>query len=72
MVKLGVKYYVSYVIACLSGWSAAAHEEHLTKGKYKSIAWCAVWSLGHIMVLVTETLILFSPIVIRIQLRHSS
>ena len=38
----------------LSQWlECCCLEEHLTKGKYKSIAWCAVWSLGHIMVLVT-------------------
>ena len=56
----------------LSQWlECCCLEEHLTKGKYKSIAWCAVCSLGHIMVLVMETLILFSSIVIRIQLRHS-
>ena len=54
----------------LSEWlECCCLEEHLTKGKYKSIAWCAVCSPGHIMVLVTETLILFSFIVIRIQLR---
>ena len=56
MVKLGVKCFVSYVIACLSGRSAPAHEEHLTKGKYKSIAWCAVWSLGHIWFLLWKHL----------------
>ena len=48
----------------LSQWlKCCCLEEHLTKGKYKSIAWCAVCSLGHnIMVLITETLILFSSI----------
>ena len=56
----------------LSQWlECCCLEEHLTKGKYKSIAWCAACSLRHIMVLATEILIPFSSIVTRIQLRHS-
>ena len=47
----------------LSQWlECCCLEEHLIKGKYKSIAWCAVCSLGHIMVLVMETLTVYVQI----------
>ena len=39
----------------LSQWlECCCLEEHLTKGKYKSIAWCVVCSLGHILIIYIE------------------